>query len=390
MLEVGEYMDFTISEEQQMLKKNIGEFAQEELVPMVREIDEKGGFSWEVWKKLTSMGLPGLSCPEEYGGEGITSLLTQTMVAEELARYDFSSAANIVSCWSTMDVLIALGNEEQKARYLEPICNGKMVAAFALTEPNAGSDVGAMRTNARKEEGYYVINGDKCFVTQAGEAEIIIVMVRTSNEGRYKGISAILVEKDTPGLILGQKEDKLGYRGSTTNSLSFDECRVPFSNLLWKEGDGLSRVMQMLTSGRVLTAAQALGQAQAALDASLKYARERTQFGKPIGSFQLIQGMLADMAIQIESARLLVYYAAWLHDNDRHFNKYASMAKTLASDVAMKAAVDAVQIYGGYGFMRDYPVESIMRNVKITQIFEGTNQIQRIIIARELLGEIAR
>jgi len=381
-------MDFELNEEQQMFKKNVGDFAREELAPLVKEIDEKGGFSWDIWRKLASMGLPGLAGPEEYGGAGVDSLLTQAIVVEELARYDFSSAANIVSNWSIIHVL-TVGNEEQKARYLAPLCSGESVGAFAQTEPNAGSDVASMRTAARMEDGYYVINGEKCFVTQGGEAEFTIVMARTSYEKGTNGISALLVDKDAPGLILGQKENKLGYRGSTTRVLAFDDCRVPVSNLLGEEGKGFKTAMKMLTGGRVLTAAQALGQAQAALDASVKYAKERIQFGRPIGSFQLIQGMLADMAIQLESARLLTYQAAWLKDHNQPFNLHASMAKTHATDVAMIAAVDAVQIFGGYGFMRDYPVESIMRNVKITQIYEGTNQIQRLIIARELLDEKA-
>lgn len=381
-------MDFKLTEEQQLLKKNVGDFARKELAPMVREIDDKGGFSWEAWRKLASMGLPGLAGPEEYDGAGVDSLLTQTLVVEELARHDFSSAANIVSNWSVMHVL-TVGNEEQKARYIPRLCRGEAVGAFAQTEPNAGSDVASLRATARLEDGHYVINGEKVFITQAGEAEFTIVIARTSNEKGTNGISALIVDKDTPGLMLGQKEEKLGYRGSTTRVVAFDDCRVPASNLLGEEGKGFKTAMKMLTGGRVLTAAQALGQAQAALDASVKYAKERQQFGKPIGSFQLIQGMIADMAIQIESARLLTYYAAWLKDNNQPFITQASMAKTLATDVAMKVAVDAVQIFGGYGFMRDYPVERLMRNVKITQIFEGTNQIQRLIIARDLMEEKA-
>ncbi len=380
-------MDFNLTEEQQLLKKNVGNFAREELAPMVREIDEKGGFSWELWRKLAEMGIQGLIGPEEYGGAGVDSLLTQVMVIEELSRYDFSSAANIVSNWAIIRKLVNDGKEDHKARYLSGLINGEIVGSFAQTEPNAGSDVASLRTTARPEDGYYVINGEKCFVTQAGEAEFTIVVVRTSSEKGKNAISALLVEKDRPGYIIGKKEDKLGFRGSTTRTLAFDDCRVPASNLLGDEGKGLKMSLKSLAIGRVLTAAQALGQAQAALDESIKYAKERVQFGRTIGSFQLIQGMIADMAIHLESARLLTYYAAWLRDNDQSYAMYASMAKTLATDVAMKAGVDAVQIYGGYGFMRDYPVEGIMRNVKITQIYEGTNQIQRLIIARELLGE---
>jgi alkylation response protein AidB-like acyl-CoA dehydrogenase len=380
-------MDFNLTEDQQLLKKNVGDFAREELAPMVREIDEKGGFSWEAWRKLSEMGIPGLTGPEEYGGAGVDSLLTQVIVVEELSRYDFSSAANTVSNWAIIRKLVSDGKEEHKARYLSRVIDGEIVGSFAQTEPNAGSDVASLRTTARLEDGYYVINGEKCFVTQAGEAEFTIVVARTINEKGVTAISSLLVEKDTPGYILGQKEEKLGFRGSTTRALAFDDCRVPASNLLGEEGKGLKSSLKSLATGRVVTAAQALGQAQAALDASVKYAKERVQFGRNIGSFQLIQGMIADMAIQLESARLLTYYAAWLRDNDQPYAMYGSMAKTLATDVAMKAGVDAVQIFGGYGFMRDYPVESIMRNVKITQIYEGTNQIQRLIIARELLGD---
>ncbi len=380
-------MDFTITEEQQLLKKNIGDFARQELAPLVREVDEKEGFSWEIWRKLASIGILGLCGPEKYGGEGVTSLLTQVMVIEELARYDFSSAGNLTSNWALIRRLNEDGNEEHKARYLERLCNGEIVGSFAQTEPDSGSDVASLRTTARLEDGYYIINGDKCFVTQAGEAEFTMVAARTGQEKSKSVISMFLVEKDRPGYILGQKEAKLGFRGSTTRSLAFNDCKVPASNLLGQEGKGLKSALRGLANGRLLTAAQALGQAQAALDASIKYSKERVQFGRPIGNFQLIQGMLADMAIGLESARWLTYYASWLRDNDKPFAIYSSMAKTLATDTAMKAAVDAVQIFGGYGFMRDQPVESIMRNVKITQIYEGTNQIQRLIIARELLGE---
>lgn len=380
-------MDFQLTEEQELLKKNIGDFARQELAPVVRDVDEKEGFSWEVWSKLASIGILGLCGPEEYGGEGVESLLTQVVVIEELARYDFSSAANLTSNWAIIRRLNEDGNVEHKSRYIKRLCNGEIVGSFAQTEPDSGSDVASLRTSARLEDGYYVINGDKCFVTQAGEAEFTIVAARINDNKSKSAISMFLVEKDRPGYVLGQKEAKLGFRGSTTRSLAFNDCKVPVSNLLGQEGKGLKSALKGLASGRLLTAAQALGQAQAALDASVKYSKERVQFGRPIGHFQLIQGMLADMAIRLESARLLTYYAAWLKDNDKPFTMYSSMAKTLATDVAMKAGVDAVQIFGGYGFMRDQPVESIMRNVKITQIYEGTNQIQRLIIARELLGE---
>lgn len=379
-------MDFSLTEEQKMLKKNVGDFAREELAPNVREIDEKGGFSWETWYKLAEIGIPGLTGPEEYGGAGVDSLLTQVIVIEQLARYDFSSAANTVSNWALIRKLVSDGTQEHKDRYLRRIIEGEIVGSFGQTEPGAGSDVASLKTTARLEDGHYILNGEKCFVTQAGEAEFTIVVARTGGKGKGS-ISSFLVEKDRPGYKLGKKEEKLGYRGSTTRSLALDDCKIPASNLLGEEGKGLNASLKSLATGRVVTAAQALGQAQAALDESIQYAKDRVQFGRNIGSFQLVQGMIADMAIHLESARLLTYYAAWLRDNDQPYAMYASMAKTLATDIAMQAGVDAIQIFGGYGFMREYPVESIIRNVKITQIYEGTNQIQRLIIARELLGE---
>ncbi len=380
-------MDFNLTEEQQLLKKNVGNFAREELAPMVREIDEKGGFSWDAWGKLADMGITGLTGPEEYGGAGVDSLLTQVLVVEELARYDFSAAANTVSNWALIRKLVSDGKKEHKDLYLSRIIDGEIVGSFAQTEPNAGSDVASLKTTARLENGEYILNGEKCFVTQAGEAEFTIVVAKVPSESGKSAISSFLVERDRPGYILGNKEDKLGYRGSTTRTLALDDCKIPASNMLGEEGKGLSASLKSLATGRVVTAAQALGQAQAALDESIKYAKERVQFGRNIGSFQLVQGKIADMAIHLESARLLTYYAAWLRDNDQPYAMYGSMAKTLATDMAMQAGVDAVQIFGGYGFMREYPVERIMRNVKITQIYEGTNEIQRLIIARELLGD---
>ena len=380
-------MDFTLTEEQKLLKKTIGDFARDELAPLVQEVDVKGGFSWDIWKKLATVGLQGLPGPEEYGGAGVSDLLTQVMVIESLARYDFSSAANIVSNWAMIRKVNEEGRQEHKDRYLEKLCSGEIVGSFAQTEPNSGSDAASLSSTAVLEGDHYIINGEKVFVTQAGEAEFTFVSARTKNAEGKSAISTFLVEKDREGYVLGGKEDKMGYRGSTTRTLALVDCKVPISNLLGAEGQGLKTNLKGLANGRLLTAAQALGQAQAALEESVKYAKERVQFGRNIGSFQLIQGILADMAIDLEAARLLTYYACWLRDNDQPFAMYSSMAKTMATDIAMKAGVDAVQIFGGYGYMRDYPVESIVRNVKITQIYEGTNQIQRLIIARELLGE---
>lgn len=381
-------MEFSLTEEQQMLKKNVADFAREELEPLVREVDEKGGFHWDIWHKIADTGIAGLVGPEEYGGTGIDDVLTQVMVVEELARWDFSSAANVVSNWALINLVNDYGTQEHKDRYLKGLCNGEIVGSFAQTEPNAGSDVAGLKTTARLEGDQYVLNGEKVFVTQAGEAEFTVVIARLFSDKSKGALSMFMVEKDRPGYILGAKEDKLGYRGSTTRALAFDDCKIPVSNLMGVEGKGMASSLKNMAAGRVVTAAQALGQAQAALDESIKYAKERVQFGRNIGVFQMVAGMIADMAISLESARLLTYYAAWLRDTDNPLAlKASSMAKTLATDMAMQAGVDAVQIFGGYGFMRDYPVERVMRNVKITQIYEGTNQIQRLIIARELLDE---
>ncbi len=380
-------MDFTLTSEQLMLKENVGEFARRELAPSVRELEEKEEFSLENFRKMASLGLVGSPCPEEYGGAGPNDLVSEVVILEEIAKYDCSSAANLQAHWAIPKMIYGVGTEVQKQRYLKWLCSGEWVGAFAQTEPSAGSDAASIRTRARLENGSYVIDGEKCFITQGAEANIIIVMARTGGDHGPEGISAFLVEKGTPGLIYSKKELKMGNRASSAYALTFDHCRIPAENLLAPEGKGFKTAMRMLSGGRVYVAAMAVGQAQAALDATLEYAKVREQFGKPIGKFQAIQLMLADMAMQIESARLLMYYAAWLKDNHCPFNRYASMAKTFASDIAMKVAVDAVQIFGGYGYMRDYPVERIMRNVKLLQIVEGTNQIQRLIIARDMLGE---
>ena len=383
----GDQVDFTLTKEQQLLKKKIGEFAQRELLPTVMEIDEKEEFSRENLRKMASLGLVGMACPKEYGGSGPINLMTQIVILEELAKYDFSSAANLNAHLALVQLISLYGSEEQKARYLKAACACDVIGSFALTEPQAGSDAASIRTTARRESDHYVINGEKCFITQGGESEVYLVIARTDPAKGSKGISIILVEKGTPGFSFGRKEQKMGYRGGATRSLSFEDCRVPVTNLLGPEGTGFNSAMRALSGGRVVVGAMAIGQAQGALDAAVAYAKEREQFGKPIGRFQAIQIMLADMAMQIESARLLNYYAAWLYDNNLPFDRHASMAKCLGSDAAMKVAVDAVQVFGGYGYMRDYPVERVMRNVKLTQIFEGTNQIQRLIIARDLLGE---
>ncbi len=382
-------MDFALTKEQELLKKKVGEFARKELLPSVQEIDEKEEFTREPLRKMAAIGLTGMTTPKEYGGTAPVSYLTRTLVVEEINKYDFSSGTLVMGQWGFPTMIVAFGSQEQKEKYLRAFVDVEIVGAFGLTEPTAGSDAASLRTTARRDGDHYVINGEKVFSTSAGDAEVNLIFARTSPEKGAKGISALIVETGTPGLSFGRKEKKMGFRGSVTRPIILEDCRVPASNLLGPEGMGFILAMNVLSGNRIMMGGQAVGMAQAALDAAVEYAKQREQFGKPIGRFQAIQVMLADMAMQIESARMLTYYAAWLKDNGMSSHKYDSMAKCYPTDVAMKVAVDAVQIFGGYGYMRDYPVERHMRNAKLLQIFEGTNQIQRLIIARELLNEKA-
>ncbi len=372
-----------------MIQELSGKIAREKIAPVAAELDEKEEFPWEIMKLLAEADLFGIYIPEEYGGTG-GGILELAIATEELSR----ACGGISICYAASALgtfpILLYGSEEQKKKYLPDLASGKKMAAFALTEPNAGSDAGAVETTAAKDGDFYVFNGTKQWITNGGEAQIYTVIAVTDKTRGTRGVSAFIVEKDTPGFTFGKKENKMGIRASATRELVFQDCKVPKENLIGKEGAGFTLTMKTFDSARPGVAAQALGIAQGALDEAVKYSRERVQFGKPISSFQGVQFMLADMATQIEAARALVYSVCRMIDSGaRKIGKESAMCKLFASDVAMKVTTDAVQIFGGYGYMKDYPVEKRMRDAKITQIYEGTNQIQRGIIAAGLIRESA-
>lgn len=378
-------MDLNLTKSQRMIRQMVREFAEKEVAPGASERDSTGEFPWEIVKKMARYNMLGIPFPEEYGGAGADTL-SYIITVEELARVCAATAV-IVSAHTSLCAhpIYQFGTEEQKQRFLVPLAQGNKLGAFALTEPNAGTDAVSIRTTAVREGDTYILNGNKIFITNGGVADIYIVLAKTDPSKGARGITAFIVEKGTPGFSFGKKEDKLGIRASSTTELIFQNCRIPVENRLGEEGEGFKIAMQTLDGGRIGIAAQAVGIAQACLDACLRYAKEREQFGKPIGSFQAIQWMLADMATQVEAARLLTYRAAWLKDNKQPFSKEAAMAKLYASEVAMQQAIKAVQIHGGYGYMKDYPVERFFRDAKITEIYEGTSEVQRMVIASHLL-----
>lgn len=379
-----------LSDEHLMIRQVVRKLAEKEFKPLAAEIDRLEKFPHENVKLLAEQGLIGVDIPVEYGGGGADSL-SHLIVIEEVARVCASTSVVLTTTGLAVGPLLAAGTEEQKKKFLTPIASGECLGAFAITEPGAGSDNSAMRTTAVKDGNSYVINGSKTFITNAGEAGLISVIAKTKREAGYKGISIFMVEQGTPGLIIGKKEEKLGMRGSETREVILEDCRVPAENMIGEENKGFYVLMESFNHSRPGVGAQALGIAQGAFEAALQYAKERVQFGQPIVKFQAVQTMLADMAIQIEAARQLVYHSALLLDRDgkkasSETIQAAAMAKVFASDTAMKVTVDAVQIFGGYGYIREYPVERMMRDAKITQIWEGTNQILRTIIAKEQAG----
>lgn len=383
-------MDYFLTEEQQMIRDLARRIAEEKIAPHALEMDETGEFPWEILKVLAESDLFGVYLPEEYGGLG-GGVMEQCLVVEELSRACSGVAVSYAASGLGCMPILVLGSEEQKKKYIPDIASGKRLAAFGATEANAGSDPAGMQTTAVLDGNQYVLNGTKQWITNGGEADIYSVMAVTDKSKGARGISCFIVEKGTPGFTFGKKENKMGIRASATRELIFDNCRIPKENLLGaKEGTGFIATMRTFDRTRPGIGAQAIGIAQGALDAAVKYSREREQFGKAISSFQAIQHMLADMATQIEAARALVYATARMIDSgSKNFSKESAMAKLFASDVAMKVTVDAVQVFGGYGYMKEYPVEKMMRDAKITQIYEGTNQIQRNIIAAELIKEQA-
>jgi len=383
-------MDYLLTEEQKMVQELARKIAQEKIKPVAAKYDQTEEYPWDIIKIIAEAGLFGLFIPEEYGGM-TPSVLSLCLATEELSR----ACGGIAVCYAASALgtfpIVLFGNDEQKKKYLPDLAAGKKVAAFAVTEPEAGSDASAIKTTGRKEGDHYILNGVKHFITNGGDAETYVVIAMTDKTKGARGASAFILEKGMKGFTFGKKEEKLGIRASSTSELIFTDCKVPAANLLSKEGMGFIVTMKTFDKSRPGVAAQALGIAQGALDVAVKYARERVQFGKSISSFQGIQWMLADMATEIEAARALVYACAKEIDADRKdVAKDSAMAKLYASDVAMKVTTDAVQILGGYGYMRDYPAEKFMRDAKITQIYEGTNQIQRNIIALQLIKEMAR
>ncbi len=374
-----------VSEDEQALIEAIRELARVRVAPRAAEIDHTGEFPWDMKELLAQQDIFAMAFPEEYGGLG-SSELTVVMAIEELSRYCATTALLLaVQQLGSTPILLA-GNEEQKRKYLPRLASGEWMAAYALTEAGSGSDAAAMRTRAVRKGDKYILNGSKRFITNGGISQVNSVFAITDPEQGTRGISAFIVEKDFPGFTVGRIEDKMGIKGSQTAELIFTDCEVPVENLLGREGEGFKIAMMTLDRTRIGIGAQALGIAQGALDLAISYAKQRIQFNRPIADNQGIQFMLADMATKVEASRLLVYNAAEMVDRgEQNFSKYSAMAKMYASDRAMEVTSDAIQILGGYGYMKEYPAERMLRDAKITQIYEGTNQIQRLVIARDLL-----
>ncbi len=383
-------MDYFLTEEQRMLKELARKIAEEKVMPVRAELDEKEEFPWEMMHICAEAGLFGVTLPEEYGGFG-GGVFENCVVIEELSRACIGVSVSFAGSGLGAYPILLHGTEEQKKKYLPEIGSGKKLGAFGATEANAGSDVAGMQTTARKDGDGYILNGTKQWITNGGEAEIYSVFAVTDRKKGPRGISGFIVEKGTPGFSFGKKEKKLGIRTSATRELVFEDCRVPKENLIGgREGIGLIMILKTFDMSRPSIGAQAVGLAQGAFETAARYTRERVQFGQKIISFQAVQHMLADMATQIEAARALVYAVArYVDSKPRSFSKESAMTKLFPSDMAMRVTVDAVQLLGGYGYMRDFPVEKMMRDAKILQIYEGTNQIQRNNIAVELIKEIA-
>nr|WP_315422127.1 acyl-CoA dehydrogenase [uncultured Pedobacter sp.] len=378
-------MHFELSEEQLMIQQAARDFAQQELKPGVIERDEHQKFPAEQVKKLGELGFLGMMVSEKYNGSGLDAI-SYVLVMEELSKID-ASASVVVSVNNSLVCygLEAYGSEAQKEKYLKPLAAGEKIGAFCLSEPEAGSDATSQRTTAEDKGGYYLLNGTKNWITNGSTASTYLVIAQTHPELRHKGINAFIVEKGMEGFTIGPKENKLGIRGSDTHSLMFNDVKVPKENRIGEDGFGFKFAMKTLEGGRIGIAAQALGIAQGAFELATQYAKERKSFGKPISEHQAIAFKLADMATQIEAARLLVYKAAWLKDQGLPYTQAGSMAKLFASKVAMDVTIEAVQVHGGYGFVKEYHVERLMRDAKITQIYEGTSEIQKMVISREVI-----
>jgi alkylation response protein AidB-like acyl-CoA dehydrogenase len=385
-LKYNRAMDFRLTEEQELLRRTVRGFAETEIRPHVREWDEAQHFPSEIMPALAGLGLLGIQFPEQYGGAGMAAI-DYCICIEELARVDPGLALSIAAhnglCSSH---IFMFGTEEQKQRFLLPLARGEKIGAWGLTESTSGSDAAGMRTTATRAGACWVLNGSKTFTTHGRVGDIVVAMAVTDRVAGSKGISAFIVERGTPGMNAGKKEDKLGMRASDTSEVLFDNCRIPADQLLGEEGQGFINTMQVLDAGRIGIAALSVGLAQGAYEAALRYAQERKAFGKTISAFQAIRWKLADNATRIEAARLLTYRAAYLKDRGVRTTLESSMAKLYASEIAVRAAEDCVQVHGGYGFVKDYPAEKYFRDVKLLTIGEGTSEIQRLVIARQLLA----
>jgi len=377
-------LDFSLSDEQKLFQKTIREFCEREIKPIADKIDKEEYFPKDLYKKMGQMGLMGMTVPQKYGGAGIDRI-SYMIALEEISRVS-GSVGLTVEAHNSLGIghIYEHGTEEQRKKYLPKLCSGQGFAAWALTEPNAGSDAASAQTTAVLDKDEWVINGAKQFITSGDIADVVVVMAMTDKSKGAKGISAFIVEKDTPGFKVGQLEDKLGLRGSHTAQLFFEDCRVPKENLLGEVGMGFIGAMNILDRGRTAIGAMSVGIARAALEDAIEYAEQRQQFGRPISKFQAIQWMIADMATEIDAARLLVYRAAYMEDQNIRFTKEAAMAKLFASEMAMRATRKAIQIFGGYGYTTEYPVERYFRDIKLCEIGEGTSEVQRLVISRQL------
>lgn len=379
-------MNLVFTEEQKMMQKMVRDFAQKEIAPAIEHMEETEEFPRHLITKMAELGLMGIPIPEEYGGAGM-DFTSYIIAINELSKVS-ATIGVILSVHTSVGTnpILYFGNEEQKRKYIPKLASGEYLGAFGLTEPSSGSDAASLKTRAVKKGDHYILNGSKIFITNAGEADVYIVFASTAPDKGSYGISAFIVDKDTPGFSVGKKEKKMGLNGSNTCEIVFEDARVPAENLLGKEGEGFKIAMSNLDVGRIGIAAQSLGIAEAALEFATNYAKERKQFGKPIGANQELGFKLADMATAVEAAKLLTYRAADLKTNNLSCGKEASMAKLFASETAMKSAIEAVQVYGGYGYTKEYPVERLFRDAKVCQIYEGTSEIQRMVLSKHLLG----
>ncbi|MBF8258576.1 MAG: Butyryl-CoA dehydrogenase [Actinobacteria bacterium] len=380
-------MVFDLTEEQRMIQEMARNFAQKEVLPKAAELDDTGRYPAELVKQMAELGLMGVAVPEEYGGAGMDNIC-YAIAMEEIARACASTAVimsvnNSLAC----EPLLKFGTEAQKKKYLVPLASGAQLGCFGLTEPGAGSDAGSQKTSAVRDGDCYVVNGTKNFITNAPEADICILFTMTDREKKHKGITTFILDMKIAGVTIGKHEQKMGIKASPTSSIILEDVRIPAENRLGNEGDGFKVAMHTLDGGRIGIAAQAIGIARASLEDALAYAKERKQFGQPIAEFQAIQWMLADMATEIDASRLLAYRAAWLKDRKARHSKESAMAKLYASETAMRAGVKGIQIHGGYGYVKEYPAERHFRDAKITEIYEGTSEIQRLVIASAILKD---